>query len=303
MQAFRADLPDGPIGESWDLSDHEKGMSQVLGGPYAGWSLRTLMERHAAELVGAGFGGNTFPLMIKLIDARDKLSVQVHPDDGLAQQLGVGENGKTECWVMLEDGGELYQGTKPGVDRRAFEAALREHRVAETLNSFRIHRGDFFFLAARTIHALGAGCFLYEIQQTSDVTFRVYDWDRVGLDGKPRPLHVEQSLETIDFTRSGFGPRRPAFEPDRARGGETRLLTDCAYFRVEERLSQGKPLLGGQDDVCSIVICIEGQATLRTRSSETELSCMTTRLVPAAAGEFRISPERMARFLIATPKF
>jgi mannose-6-phosphate isomerase len=277
-------------------------MSTVDGGPYDGLSLRELTERHGAALLGPGFKGSTFPLMIKLIDAADRLSVQVHPDDELARQLGLGHNGKTECWFMLADGGELYQGTKAGVDRAAFEAALQQGRVADTLNRFAVNRGDFFFLEARTVHALGSGCLLYEIQQTSDVTFRVYDWDRVGLDGKPRPLHIEQSLETIDFSRTHFGPRRAAFQADPERGGQWRLLADCAYFRLEEADSAEEALHGGTADACSIVICIEGRGTLATRNGEVSLDAMQTRLIPAAAGGFRITPAERLRVLVATPK-
>src|SRR5207248_1624450 len=137
------------------------------------------------------------------------------------RKLGVGDNGKTECWFLLDGGGELYQGTKPGVDRAGFEAALEQNRIAQTLNRFDVNAGDFFFLDARTVHALGAGCLLYEIQQTSDVTFRVYDWGRLGLDGQPRPLHVAQSLDTIDFSRTGFGPRRSAWNEADERGGRS----------------------------------------------------------------------------------
>jgi mannose-6-phosphate isomerase len=302
MRRYREDLPEGPIGESWDLADHEKGMSRVRSGEHAGRTLRELMERYPDELVGPRFRGQLFPLMIKLIDASDTLSVQVHPDDELARELGVGDNGKTECWFMLEDGGTLYQGTRPGVDRGVFEAALAGGRVAETLNQFAIERGDFFFLEARTVHALGSGCLLYEIQQTSDVTFRVYDWGRVGLDGKPRPLHVEQSLATIDFSRSGFGALRPAWQPDR-RGGETRRLADCRYFEVEQRRTHGEPLEAGSQERCSVVICSEGRARIVTQTAELELAAMTTALVPATAGSFRILPEPSTGVLVATPRF
>ena len=210
MEAWGRVLPAGPIGEAWELADHPRGMSIVAEGPLAGISLRELVERAGRELVGQDFQGSEFPLMIKLIDASLRLSVQVHPDDALARALGVGQHGKTECWVFLADGGEICQGTRPGIGRLEFERALAEHHVATTLNRFEARRGDVFFLPARTVHALGEGCLLYEVQQTSDITFRVYDWDRLGLDGRPRPLHVTESLATIDFSRTG---PRPAHGP------------------------------------------------------------------------------------------
>ena len=149
MAAWRSDLPDGPIGESWDLADHPRGMSLVASGPLAGRSLHDLTSEYGSALVGGSFVGGDFPLLVKLIDARDRLSVQVHPDDALARSLGVGQRGKTECWLMLGNGGELFVGTRPGIDRAAFERALGEHRVADTLNRYITGDGDFFFLAAR----------------------------------------------------------------------------------------------------------------------------------------------------------
>ena len=206
MLAWRPDVPDGPVGESWDLADHADGMSVVAEGPLAGQDAGAAAGGGSRRAGGAGFSGRTFPLMVKLIDASQRLSVQVHPDDAGARALGVGDNGKTECWRVVADGGVIFQGTRPGIDRAAFEAALAAGQLEQTLNRFEPQAGDFFFLEARTVHALGEGCLVYEIQQTSNITFRVYDWGRVGLDGKPRPLHVAESLETIDFSRTGFGP-------------------------------------------------------------------------------------------------
>lgn len=287
MEAYRRDLPEGPVGESWDLADQDRGMSVVKQGPWAGTSLRTLTAEHGQALVGDEFPGGSFPLLVKLIDAADRLSVQVHPDDALAQKMGLGSNGKTECWLLVGDGGELFQGTRAGVDRTAFEAALQAGRVDETLNRFETRAGDFFFLEARTVHALGRGCLLYEVQQSSDITFRVWDWGRVGLDGKPRPLHVNESLETIDFSRHQFGPVRPNFEADPA-GGQTRTLADCQYFMVQERkLEGGAPstsFVPQGPRVCSIVTCLEGRGELRCRGGAVRIEPMQTVLVPAAAG-------------------
>jgi mannose-6-phosphate isomerase len=305
MAAWREGLPEGPVGESWDLSDHERGMSVVADGPLAGRSLRSLVDEHGPALVGDGFAGGPFPLMVKLIDAADRLSVQVHPDDALATEMGLGRNGKTECWFMLADGGELYQGTRAGVDRAAFERALAAGRVDETLNRFSVRAGDFFFLDARTVHALGAGCLLYEIQQTCDVTFRVYDWGRMGLDGKPRPMHVAESLRTIDFARSGFGARRPAQTPH-PDGGRARLLADCPYFVVEERtLDPGERTRGGGSPQASatIVIGLDGAGELATQGGATGVAAMQTRLVPAVAGRWELRAGASgARVLVSRPK-
>ncbi|HYE04757.1 MAG TPA: type I phosphomannose isomerase catalytic subunit [Planctomycetota bacterium] len=300
MAQWRADLPAGPIGESWDLADHQRGMSVVADGPLAGVSLRELTATRGGELVGGDFAGGDFPLMVKLIDANDRLSIQVHPDDALARQLGVGPRGKTECWLLVANGGELYVGLAPGVDRAGFERAIAEGRVASQLNRFDARDGDFYFLGARTVHALGRGCLLYEVQQTCDVTFRVDDWGRVGLDGKPRELHVAQSLATIDFTAPSAGPvaAREAVHPA---GGSVRRLASCDHFTVEER--HCRHTSGGGDGTCAIVIALAGAGRLGTAAGAVRLEPMTTWLVPAAAGAWSATADDLSalRLLVAQP--
>jgi mannose-6-phosphate isomerase len=298
LERWRSDLPAGPVGESWDLADHDAGMSVVESGPLAGTTLRELVRRHPEELVGKGFRGDTFPILIKLIDATDQLSVQVHPDDTGARSLGVGQNGKTECWLVLEDGGELFQGTRPGVDRAAFERALGEGRVGETLNHFAPRAGDFFFMRARTVHALGAGCLIYELQQTLDITFRVWDWGRVAADGKPRALHVKEALETIDFDATGFGPQRPAWQDE----GWQRTLVDGDYFGLQElKISQQGNFSGVVED-CAVITCLSGEGTLSTEGGAVELIAGRTAVVPAAARAFGLDHRSPMHLLVATPK-
>jgi mannose-6-phosphate isomerase len=285
MARWRRDLPEGPVGESWDLADHQRGMSVVAEGPLAGRTLGELTRAHGRELVGAAWDGGEFPLLVKLIDASDRLSVQVHPDDALARSLGVGTRGKTECWLVLEDGGELFVGLKPGVTRAAFEAARAAGRVADCLQRHVVGDGDFAFLPARTVHALGTGTLIYEVQQTCDVTFRVDDWGRVGLDGKPRQLHVEQSLATIDFSgETGGGVCNPPFGACRA-GGTVRELATCRYFQVEER--RAAQTSGGGHGGFSIVTCLRGSGSLSTAAGAVRLQPMRTCLVPAAAGAWQ----------------
>ncbi len=298
MARWRRDLPEGPVGESWDLADHQRGMSVVAEGALAGRTLGELTREHGRELVGAAWDGGEFPLLIKLIDASDRLSVQVHPDDALARSLGVGTRGKTECWLVLEDGGEIFVGLKPGVTRQAFEAARAAGNVADCLARHAVGDGDFAFMPARTVHALGASTLIYEVQQTCDVTFRVDDWGRLGLDGKPRPLHVEQSLATIDFTGStGGGVSHPPFAANRA-GGTWRELATCPYFTVEERLAACTS--GGGHGSFSIVTCLRGSGTLSTAAGSVRLKPMHTCLVPAAAGPWQADGDGVdLRLLIA----
>jgi mannose-6-phosphate isomerase len=300
MTRWRSDLPEGPIGESWDLADHDRGMSVVAEGPLAGTTLRELTRRHGAALVGDSYAGGDFPLLIKLIDANDRLSVQVHPDDDLARELKVGPRGKTESWFMVADGGELFVGIRPGCTRERFAEALRCGRLAEELNRFPGRDGDSFFIAARTVHALGAGCLLYEIQQTCDVTFRIDDWGRVGLDGKPRPIHVEESLQTIDFTQAIGGPAQAPAVPHQA-GGTVRCLARCAYFTAEERKAASTS--GGGEGRCSIVVCISGEGSLSTAAGAVKLTPMRTYLIPAAAGAWQAAAANSGtiRLLVSSP--
>ena len=296
MAQWRSDLPAGPVGESWDLADHQRGMSVVADGPLAGRTLGELTRQHGNELVGAAWDGGEFPLLVKLIDATDRLSVQVHPDDALARSLGVGTRGKTECWLVLEDGGELFVGLKPGVNCQAFEAARAAGQLADCLARHAVGDGDFAFLPARTVHALGKGALIYEVQQTCDVTFRVDDWGRLGLDGKPRVLHVEQSLATIDFSGStGGAVSHPPFTDHRA-GGAWRELVTCPYFTVEERLASTTS--GGGHGGFSIVTCLDGSGTLSTAAGAVPLAPKSTCLVPAAAGPWQADGDDL-RLLIA----
>ena len=192
--------PAVPIGESWEIADRPGDVSVVANGPLAGKDLRWLMENHAAELLGAAKAHDRrFPLLIKILDAQEKLSLQVHPPSARAAELG-GEP-KTEMWYIAEaaPGAELYVGLNRGVTRAEFERKVEVGTVAECFHRVRVQSGDAMFLPSGRVHALGAGLVIFEIQQNSDTTYRVFDWNRLGLDGKPRELHVPQSLASIDF--------------------------------------------------------------------------------------------------------
>jgi mannose-6-phosphate isomerase len=195
-------LPSGTlIGESWEISDRPGDASVIANGPLAGKTLRWLMENHRAELLGDAkpANENRFPLLCKILDAREKLSLQVHPPAHKAAELG-GEP-KTEMWFIAAaaPGAELFVGLKRGVTRAEFEKKVKTGEVAECFHRVPVRAGDAMFLPSGRVHAIGAGLVIFEIQQNSDTTYRVFDWNRVGLDGKPRELHVAQSLASIDF--------------------------------------------------------------------------------------------------------
>lgn len=194
-------LPPGvPIGESWEISDRPDDVSVIANGPLAGHDLHWLVQQHGRELLGeASLQGNRFPLLIKLLDAQEKLSLQVHPPATKADELG-GEP-KTEMWFIADavPGAELYVGLKRGVTPETFSRKIQAGTVADCFHRVPVTSGDTMFLPSGRVHAIGAGLVIFEIQQNSDTTYRVFDWNRVGLDRKPRELHVAESLASIDF--------------------------------------------------------------------------------------------------------
>lgn len=290
----------GHQAESWELSDHGDDVSQVKSGPFAGQTLRTLIRSHGAELLGKGFDNRSqFPLLVKFLDADQVLSVQVHPDDELGRKLA-GDNGKTETWVILhaEPGSKIYAGLKAGVTREQFAAGIESGAVEPLLHAFEAKPGDCVMIPAGTVHAIGAGIVLAEIQQMSDATFRVFDWGRVGPDGLPRKLHPAESLESINFAA---GPVNPlAAVPEPFDGGVREPLSRCAYFQVErDRLDAGKALKIGQADHFTIVIGLEGKADIRYEGQVFPVGLGQTVLLPAAIGPVEVvgEPETGAVFL------
>lgn len=219
-------LPPGVrIGESWELVDREEAQSVVHEGPFRGWILNDLWKQQREQIFGTGLADTPrFPLLCKILDAQDRLSVQVHPPAAVAPRLG-GEP-KTEMWYLLDASldSNLYAGLKPGVTRTDFEQALQAGHVAEKIHGFPIKAGDAMFIPSGRIHAIGAGNLIVEVQQNSDTTYRVFDWNRLGLDGKPRELHVGESLDSINFDDVEPGIVEP--------NGE--VLVDCPLFRVEK---------------------------------------------------------------------
>lgn len=206
--------PHQPIGEAWELVDRPEAQSVVNAGTHAGKTLHGLWTQHRRAV----FGDRTpetprFPLLAKLLDARETLSVQVHPPAALADSLRA--EPKTEMWYVLEatPGAAIFAGFKRGVTRRSFEEALRENTVAELLHRIPVRAGDAITIPSGRCHAIGAGCLIAEIQQNSDSTYRVYDWNRPGLDGKPRELHIAESLQSIDFHDHEPVPTPPGRSP------------------------------------------------------------------------------------------
>ena len=238
----------GPIGESWEIVDREAEQSIIINGPHEGLTLHTLwMEYRNAVFGKTTVDSPRFPLLFKLLDARDRLSVQVHPPAAVAPKLK-GEP-KTEMWFFAncDPESEIYAGLNNGVTRETLAKALEEGTVEEKIHVIPVKAGDAIFIPSGRIHAIGAGNVIVEVQQNSDTTYRVFDWNRVGLDGKPRTLHLEESLASTDFND---------FEPDLAHQ-EGELVVECEYFRVEKWQLETPRRSNGQGQF-SIFTCVNG---------------------------------------------
>jgi mannose-6-phosphate isomerase len=250
-------------GESWEISDQSVHLSRVIDGPAEGKTLADLVRDQAEELYGNHRPSGEFPLLVKLLDCKEPLSVQVHPTDALAQKLLGEPRGKTEAWVVLEvePTGRIFAGLVPGTTPEEFERRMLDGTVDRCLASFQPTPGDCLFVPAGTVHAVGGGVVMAEVQQTSDATFRLFDWNRLGTDGKPRELHLEKGLASINFQ---FGPRRPQ-EPlplrNLAGAATGERLVDCSYFVLDRYRLSGRlpnPFPGKM----SIWIIVENEAEL-----------------------------------------
>lgn len=220
------------ISESWEISVHPAGESKLADG-------RTLSEYLAEHKTAVDENGSPFPILVKYIDAAQNLSVQVHPDDTYAR-ANENDNGKTEMWYILsaDEGAGIYCGFKRDTTREEFYAKVKDGTVEELLNFIPVKAGDCYLIKAGTVHAIGAGCVICEIQQDSNVTYRVYDYNRLGADGKPRELHVEKALDVINF--KAFNDETGSGEYAADGNTKIRLLTTCEYFTCRELLLDGE---------------------------------------------------------------
>ncbi len=280
--------------ESWEIVDHGDDQSVVVGGPLAGATLHDLVTDHGKSLLGRHHGRRQFPLLLKFLDCQKPLSVQVHPNDAQAAHLTPPDSGKTEAWVILaaEPGSKIYAGLRPGVDRAALERAVAEGGCEKCLHSFEPKVGDCVFIEAGTVHALGAGFLIAEIQQASDTTFRLFDWNRVDRDGRPRALRVRQSLDTIDYRR---GPVRPIV-PRREDQPHIERLVTCDKFVLDRwQVETPQPLL--TNDQFHIVTVVDGELDVLTAVEKTRLGRGDTVLIPACTREAQLAPQGRAVLL------
>jgi mannose-6-phosphate isomerase len=279
--ALGRDLPLGDdYAESWELVDRGDDQSIVAAGPLEGRTLGSLVRDHGHDLLGRHAPLPAFPLLFKFLDACRDLSVQVHPDDARAAKLLHPDRGKTEAWYVVDALPEsrIYAGLRAGVDQTALAQAIRAGRCETVMHSFVAKPGDCIFIPAGTVHAIGAGLLVAEIQQSSDVTYRLFDWNRTGPDGKPRPLHVDAGVEAV--TR--LGPVNPVVPASSADPAMKRLVTGD-FFIFDEVRPAGTWSVGG-DDACHFIAVLEGMLHLDDAWNLPPLGRGQTLLLPAVIG-------------------
>lgn len=275
-------------GETWELSVRKDAMNRIENGVFSKKTLADAISIIGNDAVSPDYDGARFPLLIKLIDARDTLSVQVHPDDVYAAEHEK-DLGKTEMWVVLSanDGAKLVFGLAEGVDRTAFAKAVREGRVEEALSFHAVKAGDVFFIPAGMVHAIGAGILIAEIQQNSDLTYRVYDYERRQSDGSLRELHVTQALDVV----------RP-FSPEEIEGiryemrtqeDDENTLAHCRYFRTERLALTGEKRLFADAHSFHAILCTEGNGDILFAGERYPIRKGDTYFIPAKTGEYSLA--------------
>ena len=296
-------LPDGIVAESWEIAAHPNGSSTVNNGSLAGLTLPQVQEKLGLALVGsnnaAALAAGKFPLLIKFLDANRWLSVQVHPDDAYALAHG-GDWGKTEMWVFLyaEPGAEVIYGFKAGVTREQFVQAVAEGKTTDLLHRLAVKPGDVVFVPTGAVHALGPGTLIAEIQQNSDVTYRIDDW------GRPRPLHIQQALDVLDFNLIEPGPLHPQtiLQDEELR---VEQIGQCDYFETERlHLPAGNRFFGLCDGATfEIWAVLSGAVTLEWDGEPLTINAVNWVLIPADLGEFEMTAEEDSVLLrVVTPE-
>jgi mannose-6-phosphate isomerase len=278
------------VGESWEISAVSGDLSVVSNGFLAGNNIEEIIEVYMGDLIGDNVYdkfGNEFPLLIKLIEAKDDLSIQVHPDNELANERHQAY-GKTEMWHILESekDAKIYTGFSAPVTKEQYVNALNNNAIQDILNVETAERGDSFFTPAGRIHAIGAGIVLAEIQQTSDITYRIYDWGRTDSEGKPRELHTELALDAIDFSASGKSKIRKELTGNKAGNIVSSEFFDVNIIKFSEPVERDYNLI----DSFVIYICTEGKFSIRWDNRSEEVTTGETVLLPAMIRDIVLQP-------------
>lgn len=288
-EEYGVDAPLDKLAEAWVLSCHPQGEDIVENGQYQGLTLTQAIGRMGPGCLGTRAQQfDDFPILIKLIDAKENLSVQVHPDDGYAQRVEH-ESGKTEAWYILdaEEGAELIYGFKRALSKEEFRRRIEDNTLLEAVNRVPVKKGDLFFIEAGTLHAIGKGILLAEVQQNSNTTYRVFDYGRVGADGKPRELHVEKAVDVTCCAPPAHGSQ-PQGAPRRFEGYTRTLLVACGLFAAHLLEVTSEAALAADDTSFVSLIALEGEGELTACGQTLPLRKGESVFLPAGSGECRI---------------
>lgn len=281
------------VAESWELSCHKDGNSVIDNGEAKGMPLAEYIEKEGKAVLGSSCERfENFPVLIKLIDAKDNLSVQVHPDNDYAMRVE-GEYGKTEMWYIVDcdEGAELIYGFKDNVSKEEFAERIKNNTLLEITNSVPVKKGDVFFIRSGTLHAIGKGILIAEIQQNSNTTYRVYDYGRVGADGKTRPLHIEKAL---DVTKLCPAEPYPMTAPVSEDGYTKQLLSKCEYFTVYKLDIESHAELCADSTSFESILVLEGEAVIKSENGEITLKKGETAFLPAGLGNYTVNGRSQA---------
>jgi mannose-6-phosphate isomerase len=283
----KENLPTQTTGESWELSGVEDNVSVVMNGAYAGKSLTNLLDKFPKEILGSRIHelfGKKFPLLFKFLDAREDLSIQVHPNDELAQKRH-NSFGKTEMWYVMQadEDARIIVGFKKKSSPEEYLDHLKNKNLIEILNEVPVKKGDVFFLETGTIHAIGAGIVIAEIQQTSDITYRIYDWDRVDAEGKSRQLHIEEALDAMNYDTTNTQKQY------RTEANTSNVMVDCPYFTTNYLPLEVTMSVANERDCFTVYICTEGSFTVKAGGEESySFKQGDTVLIPAALKDYTL---------------
>ena len=281
LEDFRNNLPEGNIGESWDVACHENGMSIALNGEFKGKTLEEIIEKQKEKVVGNKLKGMKFPLLVKLINSREKLSVQVHPNDEYAKRIE-NSSGKTEAWYVVDakEGAALIVGTK-NCDKETFKKAVENGETEKYLNKIPVKKGDYFLINSGLVHAICEGIIIAEIQQNSDITYRIYDYDR------GRELHIDKALDVINFDLKAEGQSTNSIE--KHEGYDKCVLCNGEYFTIEKYIIESEVKSKSNEDEFFILTCTEGRGRIETEDGEkTDILKGDSILIPAYLGRYEV---------------
>lgn len=277
------------VAESWELSTHPAGQSVIDGGEYDGLKFGEYLEKVGAKALGVnGAKFKEFPVLIKFIDAKQPLSVQVHPSDEYALRVE-GEYGKTEMWYVVdcEPGASLYFGLNRALTKEEFKKRIEDNTLTDVLYKADVKKGDVFFIQSGTIHAIGAGILICEIQQNSNTTYRVYDYGRRGADGKLRELHIDKAIDVSKLTPSDTSDKQG--KPEEIPGGTKCALASCPYFTTEKYVVDGEVEIDVTGDSFASLVVTEGSGKVVGSENEVEFKPADSLFVPAGSGKIKIN--------------